>query len=130
MALGAAGAGEQVRTDGGLIHAACLGHTIQREGDAAKAYREGRLKFHLDGRKLHGGWTLVRMGRQEGKQENWLLIKENDDEARRGEQAREALGVAQKTLAENMGEIEKALAEANRMLADMEATQKAKVEKP
>ncbi len=57
------------------------------EGDAAKAYREGRLKFHLDGRKLHGGWTLVRMGRQEGKQENWLLIKENDDEARRGDEA-------------------------------------------
>jgi bifunctional non-homologous end joining protein LigD len=57
------------------------------EGDARKAYREGRLKFHLDGRKLHGGWTLVRMGRQEGKQDNWLLIKENDDEARHGDEA-------------------------------------------
>jgi bifunctional non-homologous end joining protein LigD len=57
------------------------------EGDAAKAYRAGRLKFHLDGRKLHGGWTLVRMGRQEGKQDNWLLIKENDDEARQGDEA-------------------------------------------
>lgn len=57
------------------------------EGDAAEAYKAGRLKFHLDGRKLHGGWTLVRMGRQEGKQENWMLIKEHDDEAREGEEA-------------------------------------------
>jgi bifunctional non-homologous end joining protein LigD len=56
------------------------------EGDAAKAYKAGRLKFHLDGRKLHGAWTLVRMGRQEGKQENWLLIKEHDEEAREGEE--------------------------------------------
>ena len=57
------------------------------EGDVAKAYKAGRLKFHLDGRKLHGAWTLVRMGRQEGKQENWLLIKEHDEEAREGEDA-------------------------------------------
>jgi bifunctional non-homologous end joining protein LigD len=57
------------------------------EGDPSKDYKAGRLKFHLDGRKLHGGWTLVRMGRQEGKQDNWLLIKENDDEARHGDAA-------------------------------------------
>lgn len=57
-------------------------------GDPRKGYREGHMKFHLDGRKLHGAWALVRMGRQEGKQENWLLIKEHDDEAREGEDAK------------------------------------------
>jgi bifunctional non-homologous end joining protein LigD len=57
-------------------------------GDARKGYREGHIKFHLDGRKLHGAWALVRMGRQESKQENWLLIKEHDDEAREGEDAK------------------------------------------
>ncbi|HSG40892.1 MAG TPA: DNA ligase D [Thermoanaerobaculia bacterium] len=54
------------------------------EGDPVEAYRKGRLKFRLEGEKLHGGWNLVRMGgrrsAEEGKQE-WLLIKENDETA-------------------------------------------------
>ncbi len=44
---------------------------------------KGRLKFHLDGEKLHGNWALVRMGgkaapKKPGDHENWLLIKERD----------------------------------------------------
>ena len=60
--------------------------TPEEEGDPVAAYRKGKLKFRLDGEKLHGGWTLVRMhGRQGGDNgENWLLIKENDDTARPG----------------------------------------------
>ncbi|HEV7505603.1 MAG TPA: DNA ligase D [Thermoanaerobaculia bacterium] len=56
------------------------------EGDPVEAYRKGKLKFELDGEKLKGGWTLVRMhGRQGGDNgENWLLIKENDDTAKVG----------------------------------------------
>ncbi|HEX4326356.1 MAG TPA: non-homologous end-joining DNA ligase [Burkholderiales bacterium] len=56
------------------------------EGDARRAYREGHLKFHLDGEKMHGAWALVRMhgkGKDEGH-DNWLLIKERDDEAKPG----------------------------------------------
>lgn len=58
------------------------------QGDPREGYRNGVLKFRLDGRKLQGGWTLVRMhsrngSRDDGK-ENWLLIKEQDGEARRG----------------------------------------------
>jgi bifunctional non-homologous end joining protein LigD len=51
--------------------------------DAVAAYRKGHLKFRLDGEKLQGGWALVRMGgrNQEEGHENWLLIKEKDDEA-------------------------------------------------
>ncbi|QTD94495.1 DNA ligase D [Burkholderia anthina] len=55
--------------DGGVAHA--------REG-----YRAGKLTFRLDGEKLHGGWALVRSGRQDGRQEQWLLIKARDDDAR------------------------------------------------
>lgn len=55
------------------------------QGDPAAGWRKGRLKFRLDGKKLHGHWTLVRMkGRAEERQENWLLIKEHDDDARPG----------------------------------------------
>ena len=59
------------------------------EGDPRESYRRGVLKFRLDGQKLHGAWTLVRMQhrrekeRENGK-ENWLLIKERDGEAKAG----------------------------------------------
>jgi len=50
--------------------------------EAARAYRAGKLKFHLHGDKLHGGWTLVRSHmRGDADKEQWLLIKERDDEA-------------------------------------------------
>ncbi len=51
--------------------------------DPHKGYRDGKLKFELRGHKLHGRWTLVRMkGREEDRQEPWLLIKEKDEYAR------------------------------------------------
>jgi len=58
----------------------------------AAALEKGKLKFRLDGEKLKGAWTLVRMrGRadedERGGPPNWLLIKEDDDEARAGEEA-------------------------------------------
>lgn len=54
------------------------------EGDPHEGLEAGRLSFTLEGEKLHGGWALVRMGR-DGKP--WLLIKRNDAEARRGKDA-------------------------------------------
>jgi bifunctional non-homologous end joining protein LigD len=51
--------------------------------EAAREYEKGKLKFILDGEKLHGGWTLVKSHmRGSGDKEQWLLIKERDDEAR------------------------------------------------
>jgi bifunctional non-homologous end joining protein LigD len=55
-------------------------------GDPHAGYEAGKLKFILNGKRLKGGWMLVRMrGRaaQEGR-DNWLLIKENDRHARAG----------------------------------------------
>ncbi len=49
--------------------------------DVDEGLRKGSLKFALNGTKLKGNWTLVRMGgkaAQEGKP-NWLLIKEHDE---------------------------------------------------
>src|SRR5487761_1246672 len=55
----------------------------QAEGDPREGYRQGKLKFHLDGQKLKGGWILIRMHRRPGERAtNWLLIKERDDSAR------------------------------------------------
>ncbi len=49
-----------------------------------RALESGKLSFQLWGKKLQGGWALVRMeGRdREGRgRDNWLLIKERDEYA-------------------------------------------------
>ncbi len=53
------------------------------EIDPHKGLAKGHLSFTLDGKKLHGGWHLVRMHRRPGeKRDNWLLIKQHDDAER------------------------------------------------
>lgn len=54
------------------------------EHDARKGLAKGHLSFALEGEKLHGGWHLVRMHRRPGeKRDNWLLIKQDDEAARK-----------------------------------------------
>jgi bifunctional non-homologous end joining protein LigD len=51
-------------------------------GDPRAGLKRGKLKFHLNGERLSGGWSLVRMGgRNQTGKDNWLLIKERDDAA-------------------------------------------------
>src|SRR5579875_180418 len=57
--------------------------------DVSEALRKGSLKFLMDGTKMRGKWTLVRMGPKStsssgsrwgsSDKPNWLLIKEHDD---------------------------------------------------
>ncbi|WP_437726334.1 non-homologous end-joining DNA ligase [Sorangium sp. So ce861] len=48
-----------------------------------KGYHAGKLKFVLRGEKLRGGFTLVKTrGRDDDEGRSWLLIKEDDAEAR------------------------------------------------
>src|SRR3954454_3978921 len=57
--------------------------TWEPEVDPDKGLRTGRLKFKLNGEKLHGSWALVRMsGRAGDDGKNWLLIKHKDDAAK------------------------------------------------
>jgi len=55
--------------------------------DVNADYAAGKLKFTLHGDRLKGGWTLVRMRshRPGDRGDNWLLIKENDEYARPGD---------------------------------------------
>ncbi len=55
--------------------------TWRPQGDPVAGYRRGRLRFELDGEKLHGKWNLVRTGARGGDKENWLLIKSRDEYA-------------------------------------------------
>jgi bifunctional non-homologous end joining protein LigD len=51
------------------------------EGDPQEGLRAGKLSFVLEGEKLHGGWSLLRLkGRGRGR--SWLLIKRRDRQAR------------------------------------------------
>lgn len=56
--------------------------------DPDEGFKAGKLKFVIHGKRLKGGFALVRLrsdtGRKQGK-ENWLLIKEKDEYARPGE---------------------------------------------
>lgn len=48
-------------------------HLTDRDISPADALERGRINIRLDGSKLHGGYTLTRMGKQADSQ--WLLIK-------------------------------------------------------
>jgi bifunctional non-homologous end joining protein LigD len=52
----------------------------------ARDLAKGELKFTLAGKRLQGGWVLVRMknDRLGGKRTNWLLIKHHDQSAHDG----------------------------------------------
>lgn len=45
--------------------------------DLSEGLRKGEIKFHLNGKKLKGGFALIRTTYQ-GSSKNWLLIKEKD----------------------------------------------------
>jgi bifunctional non-homologous end joining protein LigD len=47
-------------------------------GDAEAQLAKGHLRFELFGRKLKGGWHLVRSGKP-ARQPQWLLFKDKDD---------------------------------------------------
>lgn len=66
------GAGEVIVWDKG---------TWTPQGDPHAGLEAGKLRFTLQGLKLHGEWELVRT-RPRGKQEQWLLFKRRDEHAR------------------------------------------------
>jgi bifunctional non-homologous end joining protein LigD len=72
---------------GGTVQLWDRGYWSPEGDDPAHALRDGTLKFSLAGEQLRGGWVLVRMksGRSGGKRANWLLIKQRDAAARRGD---------------------------------------------
>ena len=54
-----------------------------KPGPGGRPTARARSNSRLHGEKLHGNWALVRMGGKAASErhENWLLIKERDDEA-------------------------------------------------
>ncbi len=49
---------------------------LKYKGDPLEGLAKGKLLFELQGQKLHGYWTLVRM---KSGEKDWLFIKETDE---------------------------------------------------
>ena len=76
-------------------------------GDAKSGLAKGELKFVLHGERLKGHWVLVRMGGKaaQEKRNNWLLIKERDEEVREGGKPLIEAAVTSVTTGRSMDEI-------------------------
>lgn len=61
---------------GGTVMLWDTGTYAPDDDDVGKALRAGELRFTLEGKKLRGGWVLVRTGGRK-----WLLIKRRDASA-------------------------------------------------
>jgi bifunctional non-homologous end joining protein LigD len=73
--------------------------TWSPDHDPHRGLAKGHLDFHLDGKRLAGGWHLVRMRKRTGeKRNNWLLIK-SDDDAARGSKDKDVLEQHMKSVA-------------------------------
>ena len=68
------GAGEVIVWDYGEFEA--VGPS---EHDAAEALRDGIVRFALYGTKLRGQWAILRTRMGQGRRENWLLQKTQDE---------------------------------------------------
>src|SRR5215475_16007686 len=68
------GAGEQLIWDAG-------DYEPKNGEDPLRQLKEGKLSFELRGDKLRGGFNLIRM---KGRDDQWLLIKSDDEFAQRG----------------------------------------------
>ena len=71
------GAGEVIVWDRGTYAPLADGVPALRD-----AFRKGRVSFALNGKRLHGAWTLLRM---HGRERQWLLVKQRDEYARAGD---------------------------------------------
>lgn len=56
-------------------------------GDPGEGLAQGKLRFVLHGKRLNGGWSLVRIKARSGMKPQWLLRKIEDEESRSGAEA-------------------------------------------
>ncbi|HXJ03190.1 MAG TPA: DNA polymerase ligase N-terminal domain-containing protein [Micropepsaceae bacterium] len=75
---------------GGTVQLWDTGTWTPQGDDPRGELAKGQLKFILNGKRLHGGWALIRLPDRDVRpgrtnRHNWLLIKEKDDAAQPGE---------------------------------------------
>lgn len=73
---------------GGTVMVWDQGTYVPESADVGKSLQAGEIKFVLRGKKLQGGWVLVRTGGRDSR--SWLLIKHRD-----GTESKEDIAVTQ-----------------------------------
>ena len=53
-------------------------YAVEGDASASEQYRRGEIKFALQGERLRGSFTLVKIHGRDGKGKPWLLIKHRD----------------------------------------------------
>ncbi|MFW6149603.1 MAG: DNA polymerase ligase N-terminal domain-containing protein [Atribacterota bacterium] len=53
----------------------------QSKTKMSEALKEGKIKIWLEGKKIQGGYNLVRIGKNQQEKEQWLLMKADDEKA-------------------------------------------------
>ncbi|MBD3359083.1 MAG: DNA ligase [Candidatus Buchananbacteria bacterium] len=53
----------------------------QRDIEMSKALAEGKIEIWLKGKKIQGGYNLIKTGKNKQGKEQWLLMKANDKKA-------------------------------------------------
>ena len=74
---------------GGTVQLWDRGTWTPQGDDPERDLKRGHLKIVMDGERMHGKWALIRLRDREERpgrktRHNWLLIKEVDEEAKRG----------------------------------------------
>ncbi len=75
---------------GGTVQLWDRGAWRPKSDDPQGDLNKGMLKFELQGKRMHGGWALIRLRQEETRRtgqsrHNWLLVKERDDAAHPGD---------------------------------------------
>jgi bifunctional non-homologous end joining protein LigD len=75
---------------GGTVQLWDNGTWTPQSSDPERDLKRGNLKVCFDGKRMKGGWALIRLrdrdeGHRRNPRHNWLLIKETDEEARPGD---------------------------------------------
>jgi bifunctional non-homologous end joining protein LigD len=75
---------------GGTVQLWDNGTWTPQSGDPERDLKRGNLKVCFDGKRMKGGWALIRLrdreeDRRRSTRHNWLLIKETDGDAQPGE---------------------------------------------
>ncbi|MBC6982982.1 DNA ligase D [Caulobacter sp. 17J80-11] len=73
---------------GGTVMLWDRGYFREEKGRAfEQGLKKGHLSLEFDGKRMQGGWSLIRIAndRSKSKRPNWLLIKHDDETARPGD---------------------------------------------
>lgn len=95
---------------GGTVQLWDRGTWKPKSGNPQRDLAKGQLKFELSGKRMHGGWALIRLRddprkRTSKPRHNWLLIKERDDDAHPGDPEALALEETSVTTGRTLDEI-------------------------